>query len=165
MVGVLYLITPPTDPVKKKHSHFASGPTEKRAYLRGKIVHMKSHDLEHSASRSPHSSHYIPLPVTISNLGVRQALYECMFIHSRNKVCYVLPLGRFHGMIFVPLWRVIYFDTLIGKSAPISPFFVSGAPQFHNRPSFDTWINGSLESWRPHGTARNQTYKLDLSLL
>lgn len=158
---MLYLIYSSHRPCKEEALPFCKWTHRKRAYLRGKILHMTSHDSEHSASQSPHSSYYIPLPDTISNLGVRQALYECMFIHNPNKMYHILPLGRFHGMVFVPLWRVIYFDTLFGKSSPISPFFVAGDPQFPNHPSFDAWINGSLESWRPHGTAGNQTYKLD----
>lgn len=124
---------------------------EKRTYLRGKILLMKSHDSEHSASQSSHFSHYVPLRGTISNLGVGQALYECMFIQNPNKICHIFLFGRFHGMIFVPLWRVIYFDTIFGKSAPISPFFVAGASQICNHLSVDICIRGSLESWRPHG--------------
>lgn len=144
--------TPPSDrPWKEVALSFCMKTQEKRTYLRGKSLHMKCHDSERSVSRSSHFSPYIPLPSTISNVGVGHALYECMFIHNPNKICHILLLGRFYGMIFEPLGRVIYFDTVFGKSAPISPFVVAGTSQLRNHPSVDTCIRRSLESWRPHG--------------
>lgn len=109
---------------------------------------MMSHNLEHSASQSPYSTGYIPLPGTLVNLEVRQALYECMFTQSPNKMCHILPLGRFHGRwlflsgelhILIPLMesQLQYLHSLF-------LVFLSFSNAHH-------LIPGSMDRWNPGG--------------